>query len=64
MGGAKDIALTNNVINVTATNEDGTAMAIYLSGNTGDDLISNVTISGNEINMNGTAKNTFTQLML
>ena len=56
MGGAKDIALTNNVINVTATNEDGTAMAIYLSGNTGDDLISNVTISGNEINMNGTAK--------
>ena len=34
MGGAKDIALTNNVINVTATNED----------------------SGNEINMNGTAK--------
>ena len=31
-------------------------MAIYLSGNTGDDLISNVTISGNEINMNGTAK--------
>ena len=28
MGGAKDIALTNNVINVTATNEDGTAMAI------------------------------------
>ncbi|MEE3350680.1 MAG: hypothetical protein VZR09_11685, partial [Candidatus Gastranaerophilaceae bacterium] len=56
MGGAKDIALTNNVINVTATNEDGTAMAIYLSGNIGDDLISNVTISGNEINMNGTAK--------
>lgn len=56
MGGAKDIALTNNVINVTATNEDGTAMAIYLSGNTGDNVISNITISGNEINMNGTAK--------
>ena len=56
MGGAKDIALTNNVINVTATNEDGTAMAIYLSGNTGDNVISNITISGNEINMDGTAK--------
>lgn len=56
MGGAKDIALTNNVINVTATNEDGTAMAIFLSGNIGEDLISNITISGNEINMNGTAK--------
>lgn len=55
MGGAKDIALTNNVINVTATNEDGTAMAIYLSGNTGEDLINNIVISGNEINMDGTA---------
>ena len=56
MGGAKDIALSNNVINVTATNEGGTAMAICLSGNIGDNVISNITISGNEINMNGTAK--------
>lgn len=56
MGGAKDITLSNNVINVTATNEDGTAMAIFLSGNIDNDLISNVTISNNEINMDGTAR--------
>ena len=56
MGGAKDITLSNNVINVTATKEDGTAMAIFLSGNIDNDLISNVTISNNEINMDGTAR--------
>ena len=56
MGGAKDITLSNNVINVTATNEGGTAMAIFLSGNIDNDLISNVTISNNEINMDGTAR--------
>ena len=56
LSGAKDIAISNNVIYVTATNEGGTAMAIYLSGNTGESVISNITISGNEINMKGTAK--------
>ena len=47
MGGAKDIALTNNVINVTATNEDGTAMAIYLSDGTAKYLYAVDAVSSN-----------------
>lgn len=56
LSGAKDIAISNNVLDITATNAGGTAMAIYLSGDIGDGLISNITISENEINMKGTAQ--------